>query len=353
VSVDAEIARLSDPDWAERVRAARALVFRSSGRDGPRQVAVSRNVAVFVSGEEAIAALAAKRRELAAAPPAPLPDRASFEPGDARAVAPLLAAAEDPTKNVRTAVARALGVVAATSRQQAPREQLRDALGDERPRLRFAAARAYALLPDEPAAPLLPLLQDTVESVRWAAARTLASRKNGGIGHLSDLGFLVHDRRRPEPELAEALRQSAVDEAPTVRRAAVLGLRAADPGGSYDLLVQALRADEDHRVRAAAAYSLDDERAIPVLVEALDDPCPVVGRAAIFALARLRAPSALDPLVAQLRVRNRLVRHEAVVALAALGDARAVEPLRALYDRTTTHSLRHVVARALATLGAA
>lgn len=339
MSVERELAALGDPDWVVRVHAARALVLRSSGEDGPRRgrVAPLLNTATAAQPQ-------------AGWFPAPRPqDPARFEPGDPRAVAPLLAAATDRTKNVRTAVARALAVVCATAVDREPCEQLRRALEHEVWRVRFAAVRAYALLHEEPGDPLLQLLDDEQESVRWAAVRTIAGRRTGGYGHFGDLGFRLRGSPEPDATMNDGLVLAMGDEAPTVRRAAVWGLRASDDERSRQTVAHALREDGDSFVRTWAAAALGNSSdAVPLLAAALDDPAPWVRITAIRALARLEAVAALDQLVARLADRNRRVRREAVTALARIGDERAVEPLLALYGRG---SLRDDVAKALAQLG--
>ena len=273
MSLERELADLRDPDYVVRNRAARALVFRFSGSDGPRPAPVffqllpdqsaldpvNRLIAEGMAPDsdavreklkEATAAMAVAAMRPALPPglfaPAPsAPSAAGRPPGDPRAVGPLLAAADDPTKNVRTSVGRALAVIVRTAPGRGARNELRAALGADNWRVRFAAARAFAWLGDEPYEPLLPLLDDEHESLRWAAAKTLAARHRGSFGHFSDLVNAFRDRPEPQPELAGVLLRVLEDGAPTVRLAAISALDPSDDAGAYGALVAALRDDPE------------------------------------------------------------------------------------------------------------
>jgi HEAT repeat protein len=297
VSVDEHLPQLRDPDWLVRCRAIAALASPSSSIEPPK-------------------------------------------PGDPRAIEPLLELADDPIKNVRAYVAWALGAIALTAPGRDARDRVRRALADTTWRVRFAATRAYSWLEDEPFAPLLPLLDDPEESVRWAAARTLANR-----------GSERSDRDRFwDPRLLKPLLHALEDPAPTVRAAAVRGLRPENGERSYAALVRALR-DSDSRVRLWPSMVLHDRRAVPALIDALDDTFFWVRANAARNLGRLRADSAVDALIEQLRARDRSMRREASRALAQIGDPRAIDPLTALLNRSTAERVRRDVAHALEALG--
>jgi HEAT repeat protein len=347
VDIDVVIKGLRDSDWLVRNRTARALVFRSSGDDPPRSPGgpgVLQSFGFSAPGRADIAALIPDAQ-------AHHPQASPLEPGDPRTIGPLLATADDPTKNVRTSVARALAVVARTAPGRTAREELRGAVAVENWRVRFAAVRAYAWLYDEPVEPLLPLLRDPQESIRWAAAKTLAGRKRGSFGHFYDLfhGRPPGGRPQSEPQLAVPLVQALSDESATVRAEAIWGLEPRDGDRYYDALVRGVLDDVDPRVRTRAAARLTGERAVLVLINALDDSSPWVQQVVIAKLGRLRAPAAVEPLSDRLRAKNRSTRRAASHALAEIGDPRAVEPLNALYERSTNAEVRHAVARALAT----
>jgi hypothetical protein len=100
--------------------------------------------------------------------------------------------------------------------------------------------------------------------------------------------------------------------------------------------------------RAAAAYSLGDmacPEAVPVLVDALQDPSAEVRAAAVRSLGRLRDPAVAEPLVQSL-VARRVPRGMAGAALLELGTA-AVPELR----RVAGHDDPAVRAIAVTVLG--
>jgi HEAT repeat protein len=298
VSIDEHLLQLRHPDWIVRCRA--------------------------------IAALAAPSSMIEPAP----------TPGDPRTIEPLLALADDPIKNVRNYVAWALGAIARTAPRHDARDRVRRALAAPAWRVRFAAARAYSWLDDEPFEPLLPLLDDSEESVRWAAAQTLANRGSEDI-----------DRDRVwDPRLLDPLLRALEDPSPTVRAAAVRGLRPEDEERAYAALVRALR-DTDYRVRVWPSYALHDLRAVPALIDALEDTFLWVRVNTARNLGSLRADSAVDALIEQLRARNRYMRREAARALGRIGNARALGPLTALLDRSTDTWVRNDVREALEVLG--
>jgi twitching motility protein PilT len=83
---------------------------------------------------------------------------------------------------------------------------------------------------------------------------------------------------------------------------------------------------------------LKDERAVPALVEALKDED--ARWAAIDALARIGSPTALKPLVANLRDPRPEVRLEVVRAFASFDDARLLPYLQHVADKDTSLEVR-------------
>ncbi|MDX6481850.1 MAG: hypothetical protein QOG85_2360, partial [Gaiellaceae bacterium] len=81
-------------------------------------------------------------------PPSDMKGR--FTDGNPLFVAPLLDLAGDPTKNVRNAIVWPIGVIASTERGRDGKMILLAALRSPEWRVRFAAARAYTWLRDEP-----------------------------------------------------------------------------------------------------------------------------------------------------------------------------------------------------------
>lgn len=83
------------------------------------------------------------------------------------------------------------------------------------------------------------------------------------------------------------------------------------------------------RMLAARAFcELEDERAIPFLIQLLTDACPLIRVSAAYALGRNPSPKAVEPLIAQLdRDWNGYVRKGIVWALGNCRDRRSLEPL--------------------------
>lgn len=83
------------------------------------------------------------------------------------------------------------------------------------------------------------------------------------------------------------------------------------------------------RMLAARAFcEIQDDRAIPHLIQLLTDPCPLVRVAASYALGRNPSPDAVEPLITQLdRDWNGYARKGIVWALGNCKDRRALKPL--------------------------
>ncbi|MBF2036552.1 MAG: HEAT repeat domain-containing protein [Leptolyngbyaceae cyanobacterium T60_A2020_046] len=119
----------------------------------------------------------------------------------------------------------------------------------------------------------------------------------------------------------------------------------ADP---EELLVMLQSPTAQQRMLAARAFcELEDERAVPRLIELLEDPCPLVRVSAAYALGRNFAAIALPPLIQRLTDWNGYVRKGIVWAL---GNSRAPEALDPLIDalKTDIPAVRLWAASALA-----
>lgn len=103
------------------------------------------------------------------------------------------------------------------------------------------------------------------------------------------------------------------------------------------------------RMLAARAFcELEDERAIPHLIDLLIDPCPLVRVSAAYGLGRNPSPTAVEPLITQLqRDWNGYVRKGIVWALGNCRDRRSLEPLVDAM-RTDVSAVRLWAASALA-----
>jgi HEAT repeat protein len=97
-----------------------------------------------------------------------------------------------------------------------------------------------------------------------------------------------------------------------------------------DLMLSLLSAPEtQQRMLAARAFcEIEDSRAIPLLIDLLGDPCPLVRVSAAYALGRNPSPSAVEPLIAKLdQDWNGYVRKGVVWALGNSHDRRTLDPL--------------------------
>lgn len=111
--------------------------------------------------------------------------------------------------------------------------------------------------------------------------------------------------------------------------------------------------DNQQRMLAARAFcELEDERAIPYLIDLLTDACPLIRVSAAYAIGRNPSKTAVDPLIAQLeRDWNGYVRKGIVWALGNCHDRRALEPLTHAL-KTDIQAVRLWAASALAQMSA-
>jgi HEAT repeat protein len=101
------------------------------------------------------------------------------------------------------------------------------------------------------------------------------------------------------------------------------------PPNPEAMLVLLTSAETPQRMLAARAFcEIQDERAIPHLIELLTDVCPLVRVSAAYALGRNTSPNAVEPLIAALNKDwNGYVRKGIVWALGNCRDRRSVSPL--------------------------
>ena len=87
--------------------------------------------------------------------------------------------------------------------------------------------------------------------------------------------------------------------------------------------------EASQRMLAARAFcELEDPRAIPHLIELLNDTCPLVRVSCVYALGRNHSSQSIEPLIELLEEDwNGYVRKGIVWALGNSGDRRAVPPL--------------------------
>jgi len=217
----------------------------------------------------------------------------------------LIGALADEEVDVRARAAEALGKIADTDAVSA----LISALGDRSKIVRGGALQALTHIGQPAVKPLVKTieLEDEALVTRWMAARTLVSIGEPAV-----------------EELIIALDHPAWDV--RLRTAETLGQigdsRAVKP-------LTELLGDQAAYVRECAAETLGqigDPRAVKPLVSLLDDPDAHVRLQAKEAVAQIGKP-AITALVAQLKHESRLVRGNAVAALAQIADPRVVTPL--------------------------
>jgi aminopeptidase N len=205
---------------------------------------------------------------------------------------------------------------------------------------------------------------------RWSAARALGEREDPtteralaeALGRTKEAWMVRAEvaralgRRRSDPAF-EALRRSAQDKHPKVRRAVAEALGAFRTKAAADVLRGMAKRDRSYLVAADAARSLGKSRqpgALRDLLAVVDQPSWADSRraGALDGLAQLRDEAALPHLVARSHygVPTR-GRRAAVAAMAALSDSRATRrTLEDLLDDADPH-FRISVVDALVTLG--
>ncbi|UCC40531.1 MAG: HEAT repeat domain-containing protein [Candidatus Aminicenantes bacterium] len=204
---------------------------------------------------------------------------------------------------------------------------LRQRLDDERPYIRWRAARALGQIKDIHAIrALITVLKDRNLNVRIKAAEELLK-----IG------------KPAAAPLIAALK----GENPYVREFAAYTLGEIRDRRAVEPLIVTLN-DKNINVREAGTRALGqirDPRAIMPLIAELSDKDINIRKYATEALARIRTP-AIDPLILVLNDKNSYTRAEAAVALGLIKDSRAVGPLNtALKDKD--RKVRNAAAQAL------
>ncbi|MBD2579189.1 HEAT repeat domain-containing protein [Oscillatoria sp. FACHB-1406] len=102
------------------------------------------------------------------------------------------------------------------------------------------------------------------------------------------------------------------------------------PAPNPELMLALLTSsDRQQRAIAARAFSeIEDERAIPHLIDLLKDACPMTRVSAAYGLGRNPSPTAVEPLIEQLGIDwNGYARKGIVCALGNCNDRRVLPPL--------------------------
>ncbi|MFZ5831070.1 MAG: HEAT repeat domain-containing protein, partial [Planctomycetota bacterium] len=181
--------------------------------------------------------------------------------------------------------------------------------GDESARI---SAMNHLGLRGEAAAEAVPVLSELLKDPS-ARVRAHAARALGLIGD-------------PAKVAAQQLVQAVGDESPEVRRSAVLALRVIRPGPKVTLpLFLKLIEQGDPALRHRALNALADagEEAVPFLIEATKNEKAAYWAVLVLADIGPKAKDAVPALTALLNSQAPEVRREAILALAAIGEAAA------------------------------
>jgi HEAT repeat protein len=191
--------------------------------------------------------------------------------------------------------------------------------------------------------------------VRDASLRVLAQPGPPSVRREAAVHLLEEARASEAPEGWEAPARTLLKDAdPEIRRVgvALLALGPGTPEALLERLAPAL-GDPSSSVRLEGVGQLADRASSalrPVLAQALEDSAFLVRFEAARGLAAVHHPAGLDVLAEGLSDPG--LRFRAIGALAELGDARALAPLRHLFSRWLLNSFeRTQAAGALALFG--
>jgi HEAT repeat protein len=203
--------------------------------------------------------------------------------------------------------------------------------------LRERAVGALAGMDGQPATDaLLRALGDPAESVRMAAVRGLRGRDDAGAAE--ELASAVANWTEPHYATArgEALEALVSLRDPAAPRLLVAGLVARETELDPEADAEMLRRVTDAGGHDALAGTVDD------LVARLRDAS---GQARVRSLLVWLAPDSVDPLIRALD--DRAARRDAIFALGAIHDSRAVEKLCAILIGEDEEGMRTAAAWAL------
>ena len=222
-------------------------------------------------------------------------------------------------------------------------ELLISGLTDDSPALRASCASSLGrLAPPGVSRQLAELLEDVHAQVRDAALEALQRVSGADPGELAGLcaelaQSALPGKRRDAALLlgglgdGDRLSLLAKDEDPLVRRAAIASLARVRLPQAVGHLAMAL-SDEEPEVRVAAAQALSEiggREVLNPLLLALSDPDPWVQTSALKGLAALGERSALPGVSALLPGARGPVLIAALSTLAAVGGAEALAPVKA------------------------
>jgi HEAT repeat protein len=292
--------------------------------------------------------------------------------GDLRAVVPLVGKVQDSSPEVREAVARALGDLGDARASSALILALRDANADVRRDALAALGRMHA---SEAVDAIAPFVQERSPSLRMAALTALGHIASAeavrvlvaALGTADDSGATL-DRTPPRDALVAAgsaaipslhgVLEGSPSPAAGTSAAWVLGaLHARSEASTIVLAMRRGALPTQAALHALGGAGSPAE--VPVVLEFVADPSPVVRNEALAAAAALLDPNhpdgrAVEPLAAVLRDARPLPTERARIArlLGRTGAPRAA-PLLVEVLRAREPALRLAAIDALGTLGSA
>jgi HEAT repeat protein len=230
-----------------------------------------------------------------------------------------------------------------------------EALSDEEPEVRLAAAKALGVFHDDRAIPpLISAVKDRNAEVRAAAIFSLRQ-----IGDASAIDALVHALgdyhhavRWQAAGALSALGWRPGNNMEFVLRAVAIGQHedaAVHAAEAVDVLANALQDPTCPRRHAAAAAlgKTGDARAVGPLETALNDEDSHVRVAAVEAISMIGHPQSATVLLRLLNDANHQVRASAIESLGRMGDTRIVEYIGATLINDSSWDVRKLSVEAL------
>ncbi|MFH1435852.1 MAG: HEAT repeat domain-containing protein [Pseudomonadota bacterium] len=276
-----------------------------------------------------------------------------------KATAPLLAMLKDEDQQVRGRTCYALGQIG----DSAATDPLLELLDDKEPQVRSAAAYAIGLIGDEKAIdPLLKAMKEADQNERWGyasalglygdrvfdLAKELASSDKKG---LRQYGIDIVGRlndTRALPILIEALDDKSED----VRQTAARGLSA---GGkdAFKALTDRLEKEKSVDVRIEILRTIGytgDSKAVPLLIAASKDDTARARAEAVRALGQFDDEKAIEALMEALGDDSEWVKESAVRALGYMKVKKALDAILKLLEDEDAY-VKGSAASSLGTIG--
>jgi HEAT repeat protein len=207
-------------------------------------------------------------------------------------------------------------------------EMAENALADQNPNVRAAAAKALGLMKAVSSVPKLKaVLDDKEPAVVLAAGHALFL-----LGDREDSYEIDYEMLVGEGKTADGFVASGINELKSPKGAALIGFQSGlgfvpFGGAGYEVFKRASK-DEHTPVRAAAAKQLaadSDSKIDAALTRACSDKKWPVRAAAVFAIAKRDNPALLHAITPALDDKSDIVRYDAAAAVLRLSKAKIVE----------------------------